>query len=226
MTPIAKTLIAATALATLTLTPTFADSSSNSQQQNDGGSQIINGQVNLNSAVSVVRTTVDSVGQDVNVTSGASGNALDVTTMNDTHVTTEQYSAGGDIDSDLGAQVTNVGGSVNIQGQVACNSASISTDPNITQIASNQECDAPDPYSNVNVTASGVGGDVNISNTAVANTFEADSNATNMPVVNDQINHSSVTATTTANVSNVAGTVNVSANAVGNSAEVIHYSTN
>ena len=223
MTPLARTLIAATALAMLTLTPTFADSSSDQQQ---GGSQILNGQVNLNSSVSVLRTTVDSVGQDVSVQSTAVGNTLDVTTMNDTNVSNQQYTAGGDIVSDLGAQVTNVGGSVSIQGQATCNSASISTDPNITQVNSTQVCDAVDPYSNVNVNAAGVGGDLSVTNTAAANSFEADSNATNMPLVNNQINHSSVTATTTTNVSGVAGSVSVNASATGNSAEIIHYSTN
>lgn len=176
--------------------------------------------------MSIVSANVDSVGTDVNVQSTAAGNSLDVTTMNDTQVTSQQIASGGDIDSELTTQVTNVNGTVNIQGQSACNSTSVSTDPNLTQTSSYQECDVPDPYSNVNATVSGVGGDVNIANTAVGNTFETDSNATNMPVNTNQVNRSSVTATTTANVSNVAGTVNVAGSAVGNSAQIIHYSTN
>jgi hypothetical protein len=60
----------------------------------------------------------------------------------------------------------------------------------------------------------------------MGNAFEADSNASNMPVNNLQINHSNITATTTANVSNVAGTVSVTSAAIGNNAQIVHYSTN
>jgi len=208
-------------LATLMLAPAFAGDSSN-----QAGSQILNGQIALHTADSSLHATVDSVGQDVGVQSLAAGNTLDVTTMNDTNVTTNQYTSTIDISSDLGASVTNVGGSVGIQGQAVCNSASISTDPNITKINSQQECDAVDPTSGTYVYANGVGGDLSVSNLAAGNTFEADTNATNMPVSTVQINHANVNAMTTATVSNVAGSVSVTSQAVGNSAQIVHYSTN
>ena len=158
--------------------------------------------------------------------SSATGNSLDVTTMNDTTVTNNQYVSSVDISSDLGASVTNVGGSVNIQGQAVCNAASVSTDPALTKVTSTQECDAVDPSSGTYVYAANIGGDLSVSNLAAGNTFEADTNATNMPVSTTQINRSSINAMTTATVSNVAGSVSVNSQAVGNSAQIIHYSTN
>lgn len=201
------------------LVPAFADSSS------DGGSQILNGQIALHTSVSTLQTTVDNVGQDTGIQSVAAGNTLDVTTMNDTHVSNNQYVSSIDISSDLGARVTNVGGSVGIQGQAVCNSAGISTDPTVTAINSTQQCDAVDPTSRAYVDAWNIGGSFSLANSAVGNTFEADSNASNMPVNTLQINHSNVNALTTAHVSNVAGTVSVTSAAVGNSAQIIHYST-
>ncbi|MGA7676082.1 MAG: hypothetical protein WCA78_13685 [Rhizomicrobium sp.] len=208
-------------MAILPLTLAFADSSSDPS----GGSQILNGQIALHTADSSLHTTIDSVGQDVGVQSLAAGNTLDVTTMNDTHVTNNQYVSSVDISSDLGAAVTNVGGSVSVQGQAVCNSASISTDPHITAINNTQQCDAIDPTSGTYVYANGIGGDLSVSNLAAGNTFEADSNATNMPVSTLQINHANVNAMTTATVSNVAGSISVTSQAVGNSAQVVHYST-
>jgi hypothetical protein len=204
---------------TLMLSPAFADSSSD-------GSQILNGQVSLHTSISTLQTVIDNVGQGVGVQSVAAGNVLDVTTMNDTHVNNNQYVSTVDISSDLGARVTNVGGDVGIQNQAVCNSASISTDPTITAITSQQQCDAVDPSANAYVDASKIGGSFSLANSAIGNTFEADSNAQNMPVNNTQINRSSVNATTTANVSNVAGTVSVTSAAIGNNAQIIHYSTN
>ena len=127
MTRLAKSLIAGTALAMLQLTPVFAGDSNN-----QAGSQILNGQIALHTAISSLHATVDNVGQDVGIQSAAAGNMLDVTTMNDTNVTTNQYTSSVDISSDLSASVTNVGGSVGIQGQAVCNAASVSTDPVIT----------------------------------------------------------------------------------------------
>jgi|WetSurMetagenome_2_1015567.scaffolds.fasta_scaffold426305_2 hypothetical protein len=204
---------------TLMLSPAFADSSSD-------GSQILNGQVSLHTSISTLQTVIENVGQGVGVQSVAAGNALDVTTMNDTHVNNNQYVSTVDISSDLGARVTNVGGDVGIQNQAVCNSASISTDPAITAITSQQQCDAVDPFANAYVDASKIGGSFSLANSAIGNTFEADSNAQNMPVNTTQINRSSVNAVTTANVSNVAGTVSVTSAAIGNNAQIIHYSTN
>lgn len=189
------------------------------------GSQVLNGQVDLHTSISTLQTTIDRTGSSVGVQSVAAGNALDVTTMNDTHVTNNQYVSSVDISSDLGARVTNVGGDAAIQSQAVCNSASISTDPNVTAIKSTQQCDAVDPASRAYVDASNIGGSFSLANSAIANTFEADSNARNMPVDNTQINHSNVNAATTAHVSNVAGTVSVTSAAIGNNAQILHYST-
>ncbi|MBU6299092.1 MAG: hypothetical protein KGJ79_17205 [Alphaproteobacteria bacterium] len=218
---LAKILIATTAMAILPLTPTFADSSSNTS----GGSQILNGQIALHTSISSLHTTIDNVGSDVGVQSVAGGNAVDITTMNDTHVTNNQYTSTVDISSDLGARVTNVGGNVGIQGQASCNSAGVSTDPNITAINSTQQCDAVDPTSRAYVDSANIGGSFSLSNSATGNTFQADSNASNMPVNTLQINHSNVNAVTTANVFNVAGTVSVTSAAIGNNAQIVHYST-
>ena len=221
MTRLAKSLIAGTAIAMLTLTPAFADSSSDQS----AGSQILNGQVNLHTSVSTLSATVDSVGQDVGIQSVAAGNTLDVTTMNDTSVTSNQYTSSVDISSYMGAAVTNVGGSVGIQNQAVCNSATVSTDPTLTAVSNTQQCDSVDPTANANIYARGIGGDFSLANSAVGNSFEADSNASNMPVNNLQINHSSVNALVNADVSNVAGSVSITSAAVGNSAQIVHYST-
>ncbi len=202
------------------LVPAFAGNTS------DTGSQILNGQIALHTSISTLQTVIDNVGQDVGVQSVAAGNVLDVTTMNDTHVSNDQYTSTVDISSDLGARVTNVGGDVGITGQAVCNSAGISTDPTITAITSKQQCDAVDPTSRAYVDATGVGGSFSLANSALGNSFEADSNASNMPVDTTQINHSNVNAVTTANVSNVAGTVSVTSAAIGNNAQIVHYSTN
>ena len=219
MTRLARSLIAGSALATLLLSPAFAGSSSE-------GSQVLNGQIALHTSISTLQTVITNVGQDVGIQSVAAGNTLDVTTMNDTHVNNDQYVSTVDISSDLGARVTNIGGNVGIQNQAVCNSANVSTDPTITAVTSKQQCDAVDPAARAYVDATNIGGSFSLSNSALGNTFEADSNASNMPVNNLQINHSNVNATTTANVSNVAGTVSVTSAAIGNNAQIVHYSTN
>jgi hypothetical protein len=200
------------------LNPAFADSSSD-------GSQILNGQIALHTSISTLQTVIENVGQGVGVQSVAAGNALDVTTMNDTHVKNDQYVSTIDISSDLGARITNIGGDVGVQNQAVCNSAGVSTDPTITAISSKQQCDAVDPAARAYVDAANIGGSFSLANSALGNSFEADSNAQNMPVDTLQINHSNVNATTTANVSNVAGTVSVTSAAIGNNAQIIHYST-
>jgi hypothetical protein len=200
------------------LSPAFADSSSD-------GSQILNGQVSLHTSISTLQTVVDKVGGDVGIQSVAAGNVVDITTMNDTHVTNNQYVSSVDISSDLGARVTNVDGSVGIVNQAVCNSASVSTDPAITAVNNKQVCAAVDPDARAYVDANNIGGSFSLSNSAIGNTFEADTNAAYMPVNNAQTNLSSVNARTTANVSNVAGTVSVTSSAIGNNAQIVHYST-
>lgn len=162
---------------------------------------------------------------DVGAQSVAAGNVLDVTTMNDTYVTNEQYASTVNISSSLSSNVKNVGGSVGLQSQAVCNSASISTDPTTTQIYSNQECMAQDPSSTINSVAQNIGGDLSIASSALGNSFAADSNAPNMPVETHQINHSSTYSTVNASAYNVNGSVGVSSAAIGNNAQVIHYST-
>jgi len=219
MTRLAKSLIAGTALVMLVLTPAFAGNSSD-----PSGSQILNGQIALHTANSSLHTTIDGVGQDVGVQSVAAGNTLDVTTMNDTTVTNNQY-----VSSVTSAPISRGGDQRRRQrgdpGQAVCNSASVSTDPNITKINNTQQCDAIDPTSGTYVYADGVGGSLSVTNLAAGNTLERTPNASNMPVNNLQINHANVNAMTTATVSNVGGSVSVSSAAIGNSAQIIHYST-
>jgi len=93
---------------------------------------------------------------------------VDITTMNDTHVTNNQYVSSVDISSDLGARVTNVGGDVGIQGQAVCNSAGISTDPVITAISNTQVCDAVDPVSRAYVDAANINGSFSLANSRSA----------------------------------------------------------
>jgi hypothetical protein len=78
----------------------------------DTGSHILNGQVNLNASVSALNSSVYSVKGDVAGQSAAGGNAIDITTMNDTSVVNNQYSKSTTIDSTVNAGVGNIGGSV------------------------------------------------------------------------------------------------------------------
>jgi hypothetical protein len=220
MTPYARTLIAGTALAILRLSPACADGSTDHQ-----GSVILNGQVDLHTSISSLSATVKNVHGDTGISSTAGGNAVDITTMNDTRVQNDQYTSSVDIFSDLGASVTNVDGSVAVQGQATCNSTQVSTDPNLTQVDSNQECRAKDPTSSVNVFANDIGGDLSVSNLAAGNSFEEDTNAPNAPITTRQINASSINANTIANVANIGGSVNVTSTAVGNTAQIVHYGT-
>lgn len=196
-----------------------ADSSNNT------GSQILNGQVQLNNAISTLNTTIEHVGGDVGVQSVAAGNIVDITTMNDTVVETSQYTSAAQITSTAKATIADIGGSVGVVNQAVCNSASVSTDPALTAVNNYQQCDARDPTATANISLTGIGGSASIANSAIANNFEADTNAGHMPINNKQINNSVSVASTTAKVSNVAGTVSVNSTAVGNNAQIIHYST-
>ncbi len=219
MTRLAKILIAGTALAILPLSQACAGGSTDGQT----GSVILNGQVDLHTSISTLNTTVDSTGSDVGVQSTAAGNAVDITTMNDTHVQNNQYTSSVDISSDEGARITNVDGNVSATSQAFCNSAQVSTDPNVTAVKSYQECQAVDPSSSAYVDSSNVGGNLSVANTAIGNAFEEDTNAPNGPVHTQQLNASNINANTTAHVENVAGTVSVTGTAIGNNAQIIHY---
>jgi hypothetical protein len=218
MITLARTLITGTALTILLLSPACAGESSD-------GSVILNGQIDLHTSTSSLSTTIDNAGGGANVSSTAGGNAVNIVTMNDTHVDNSQYTSSVSIFSDLGAQVTNVNGDVNIQGQATCNDAEVSTDPNVTQVNSNQNCQAVDPNSSVYVDSWNVNGNFTANNLAAGNSFEEDTNAPNGPVNTIQTNASSINANTTVHVANVAGAVNVSGTAVGNTAEIVHYGT-
>ncbi len=191
-----------------------------------GGSQILNGQVNFNASVSALNTQTYGIGGDVVGQSVAGGNAVDITTMNDTHVVSNQYSQKVEINSTINAGVGNVGGSVGYTSQATCNSAGISTDPNVTAIKSTQNCAAIDPSSTINANVANIGGDVGLASHAAGNTLEADSNASNMPVSTIQYNHSYVQSNVNANVSHVGGSVSATSSAIGNNAQIIHYTTN
>lgn len=220
MTRLAKILITGTALTILPLTQACAAESTST------GSNILNGQVNFNATVSTLNTDVYNTGGDVVGQSVAGGNAVDITTMNDTTVTNNQFNKSTTIESTINAGVGNIGGSVGYSSQAACNSASVSTDPTLTAVNSQQECRSIDPASTVNANIAHIGGDVGLASSAVGNTFEADSNASNMPVSTGQINSSFVQSKVNANISNVGGTVSATSAAIGNNAQILHYTTN
>lgn len=222
MTRLARTLIMGTALTILPLTLACAGGSTDHTQ---GGSQILNGQVNFNAAVSALNSNVSGIHGDVAGKSVAGGNVVDITTMNDTHVTNEQYNKSVTIDSTINGHVSDIGGSVGYTSQTVCNSAGVSTDPRTTQIYSNQDCHSVDPSSKINANVYNIGGDVGLASSSVGNTFEADSNASNMPVETHQLNTSYVHSTVNANVANVGGSVGATSSAIANNAQIIHYST-
>jgi len=226
-----KILIAASVLA-LSASAAFAQGvgawSDASQQQSGGvGSQILNNQINLQTNWSSLTGSVDTVGGDVVVQGNAGGNMVDVTTMNDTRVTNNQtVGSNATIGSTVAVDVNNVWGSVGITNQAICNGASVSTDPVLTAVKSNQACHATDPYSEINTNISNIGGNAVVQGSALGNSFQADSNAPNFPIVSRQLNTSGVVSNVNANVFNAAGTVGLSSSAIGNTSQVIHYSTN
>lgn len=190
-----------------------------------GQSTILNGQVTIGAQWSTLNVQAGSVGGDVIVQGSAGANALDVTTFNDTHVNNSQDAGSSNIGSVVNADVSGVGGGVSITTQAFCNSANISTDPQITDVTSDQNCHAQDPGSEVNANVNGVGGDVAIATNAFGNTYSEDTNAVNAPVQLHQANTSNVYGTANTSVHNVAGSVSVTSSAIGNNAQVLHYST-
>jgi hypothetical protein len=146
--------------------------------------------------------------------------------MNNTRVTNDQIvGPGAAIGSNINMDVNKVWGSVGIQNQVLCNGAGISTDPSLTAVNSNQECHAADPYSRINANIANVAGDAVIQGSALGNSFEADSNAPNFPIITRQLNNSANVSNVDANVFNVGGSVGFSSSAVGNTSQIIHYNT-
>ena len=190
------------------------------------GSQILNNQINLNNNWSDLHATVGTVGGDVVAQGAAGGNLLDITTMNNTKVDNNQI-VGHDaaIGSNISMDVNKVWGSVGIQSQALCNGASVSTDPILTSVQSNQECHATDPYSRINANIANVAGDAVVQSSALGNSFEADSNAPNMPIMTRQLNNSANVSNVNGTVFNVGGDVGFSSSAIGNTSQIIHYNT-
>src|SRR5690242_7998691 len=201
-----KTLIATTALMTLTISAYAADSNPPPPPHHNQGSDILNGQIDFQSQAANVNTTIKNVGGDVSGSAVSAGNVLQAVTMQDTNLTNNQYVGQGvSISSKLNADVSHVGGDVSLTSQAICNSADVSTDPNKTKVYSNQECNAVDPSAAMNANLKNIGGDVSLATTAVGNTFSEDTNAPNAPVQNYQINNSGTFATSNTNIQKVGG---------------------
>ncbi|MBN9590063.1 MAG: hypothetical protein BGN85_08195 [Alphaproteobacteria bacterium 64-11] len=214
-----RTLLTAAAIAALPLGPAMADGAM--------GSQIMNGQINLQTNWSNLNGSVDTVGGDVVAQGAAAGNMVDITTMNDTRVQNNQIvGPQANIGSNVNMDANNVWGSVGISNQAVCNGASVSTDPILTQVNSYQECNARDPYSSINTNITNVAGNAVVQGSALGNSFEADSNAPNFPIVTKQINNSASVSNVNANMYNVGGSVGLSSSAIGNTAQIIHYGVN
>jgi len=225
-----KTLILASALATFSMTAAFAvgDQYGTWDNSSSGGlANVLNGQVTLQTQWSSINTVIVSVGGDAALQGAAAGNIVDVMTMNDTKVVSNQY-VGPDaaIASDIHADISNVWGSVGISNQALCNGATVSTDPILTSVRSTQECRASDPSSLIQGTVNGVVGDMAIQSLAMGNTMQTDSNAPNFPVFNSQINGSISASTINMIAFNIGGSMSMTSAAVGNKAQILHYSTN
>lgn len=191
------------------------------------GSNIINGQINLQNNWSNLNGSIDTTGGDAVVTGAAAGNLVDITTMNNTRVRNSQIvGSGASIGSNVNVDVNNVWGNAAVGNQVVCNGASVSTDPTYASTRNYQECDAADPYSGITTNISNIAGNALVQGSALGNTFEADSNAPNMPIRSKQLNTSGVTSNITSNLYNVGGTATMSSSAIGNTSQIIHYSTN
>jgi len=190
------------------------------------GSDVLNGQVDLNSSSATLNTNIINATGSVSGQAVSGGNALSVVTMQNTNVTNNQYVGQVSVSSMVNADVQNVQGGASLTSQAVCNSADVSTDPTTTKVYSNQECDAKDPSAAMNANLKNIGGDVSLATTAVGNTFSEDSNAANASVQNYQVNKSGTFATSNTTISNVGGDVSVSAAAIGNNAQIVHYSTN
>jgi hypothetical protein len=191
------------------------------------GSNIINGQINLQNNWSNLSGSIDTTGGDATVAGAAAGNLVDITTMNNTRVKNSQIvGSGATIGSNVNVDVNNVWGNASVTNQAVCNGASVSTDPTYSATRNYQECNAADPYSGITTNISNVAGNAVVQGTSLGNSLEADSNAPNMPILSKQINTSGVTSNVTANLYNVGGNATMSSSAIGNTAQIIHYSTN
>lgn len=229
-----KTLVLASALATLSATSAFAGGEYGSWIDGGSysggagsGSNVLNGQVTLQTQWSNINTVIDSVGGDAALQGAAAGNLVDIMTMNDTRVNSSQYvGPNAAIGSNIIADVSNVWGSVGISNQALCNGASVSTDPIVTSVRNSQECRASDPSSLIDARVNGVVGDMAVQSLAMGNTLETDSNAPNFPINNSQINGSIGASTINMSAFNIGGSMSLTSGAIGNKAQILHYSTN
>jgi hypothetical protein len=233
MLSIARTLIVATLVTTLAPLACAQDINSYGagygswNDSSSGSSSIINGQVTLQTQWSNLNTVVDSVGGDAAFQGAAAGNIVDIMTMNNTTVLNNQFvGPNAAIGSSITADVSNVWGSVGFSNQALCNGASVSTDPVLTAVRSHQECQASDPATEINARVNGVVGDMAMQSLSMGNSFEADSNAQNMPIFNSQLNNSFGASTINAQVTNIGGSMSMTSGAIGNKAQILHYSTN
>jgi hypothetical protein len=194
---------------------------------NFSGSNIVNGQINLQNNWSNLTGSIDTTGSDATVMGAAAGNLVDITTMNNTRVQNSQIvGSGASIGSNVNVDVNNVWGNATVANQVVCNGASVSTDPTYASTNNFQKCSAADPFSGITTNISNVAGNAIVQGSSLGNSFEADSNAPNMPIMSRQINNSGVTSNINANLYNVGGTATLSSSAIGNTSQIIHYNTN
>ena len=186
----------------------------------------MNGQVTLQTQWSNLNAVVDSVGGDAAFQGAAAGNMVDIMTMNNTVVNNNQFvGPQAAIGSNITADVSNVWGSVGFSNQALCNGATVSTDPVLTAVNSRQECHASDPSVAINASVNGVVGDLAMQSLSMGNSFEADSNAQNMPIKTMQINKSIGSSTINANAFNIGGSMSMTSATIGNKAQILHYST-
>ena len=154
----------------------------------------------------------------------AGGNAVEIVTFDDTHVTSTQDGESANIGSDVNAGVSNVGGSVSVSDQAVCNSTDVSTDPNITAVNSNQNCNAQDPGSSINATVHNIGGDVSIASARSAtHSPKTPTRSARRPRSTRSIRPASSRPPTPPSI--VGGSVGVTSSAIGNNAQIVHYST-
>src|ERR1019366_6668959 len=152
----------------------------------------------------------------------AAGNLVDITTMNNTRVQNSQIvGSGASIGSNVNVDVNNVWGNATVANQVVCNGASVSTDPTYAATNNYQKCSAADPFSGITTNISNVAGNAIVQGSSLGNSFEADSNAPNMPIMSKQINNSGVVSNINANLYNVGGTATLSSSAIGNTSQII-----
>ena len=217
MTPLAKSLIAGTALLILMPSLTCAQTSTNT-------SNVLNGQIDLQSDIAKLNTQVTNIAGNVASSADAGGNNVQIYTMNDTNVlNTQIVGNSADIVATQNANVQNAGGTVDLQAQAICNGTDISTDPHNVNVNSYQECDATDPYAQLNANVDTAGNDTSLLATAIGNTFSEDTNAPNTNIITRQLNTSTEEAVVNSAVKNVYGNLSIGATAVGNTATIVHY---